>query len=90
MDPETPAPLPGSMSVPLWFQGEVVVAVVVVAVVLALVALALGSVRPGASERAEWQSWLAARSRHADAAPPARPGGAGPLGDGPARGARRT
>ena len=60
------------MTVPPWFQWEVVVAVVVVAVVLALVALVLGGARPGAAERAEWQAWLASRSvrEHPDLAPP--------------------
>lgn len=66
------------MSVPPWFQWEVVVAVVAVVVVLAVVALALGAVRPGAAERAEWQAWLDTRSvrQHRDGILPAP--GAGP------------
>lgn len=79
------------MTVPPWFQWEVVVAVVVVAVVLALVALALGGARPGAAERAEWQAWLASRSvrEHLD---PTVPSGAGrpAAGDGGSPGRSRS
>ncbi|RZU31825.1 hypothetical protein BKA19_1507 [Blastococcus saxobsidens] len=66
--------LPGSMTVPPWFQWEVVVAVVVVAAVLAVVALVLGGTRPGAAERAEWQAWLASRSAREHPYPAAPPG----------------
>ena len=64
MDPATTAPAPGSMTVPFLFQWEVLLAVVVVAMVLAVAFLVLWSTRTHAEDRAEWQAWLAARSRH--------------------------
>jgi hypothetical protein len=63
MAPPSPAPAPGSMTVALLFQWEVVATVLLVAAVLAVLAVVALSAAPGASDRSEWQRWLAARSR---------------------------
>ena len=64
VDPATTAPAPGSMTVPFLFQWEVLLAVVVVTMVVAVAFLVVWSARTHAEDRAEWQAWLGARSRH--------------------------
>ena len=59
----SPARAPGSMTVDVLFQWEVLATVVLVAAVLAVAAVVALSAAPGASDRSEWQRWLAARSR---------------------------
>ncbi|MGY1717571.1 MULTISPECIES: hypothetical protein [unclassified Blastococcus] len=75
MAPSSSAPAPGSMTVDVLFQWEVLATVVLVAAVLAIAAVVALSAAPGASDRSEWQRWLAARSRTG-----AEPGG--PRADG--------
>ena len=62
MAPSTPAPAPGSLTVPPLFGWEVILVVLVVVGVVAVAFVALGAMRAGRSDRSEWQAWLDARS----------------------------
>ncbi|WP_347056973.1 hypothetical protein ABC795_09720 [Blastococcus sp. HT6-30] len=59
----TPVPAPGSMTVPPLFDWHVLASVVILVALVAVATLFTLSARQGASGRAEWQQWLAARSR---------------------------
>ena len=59
--PTTP-PLPGSMTVPLWYGWEVVLGVGLLAVLGAVVFFVVTASGSAPRERAEWQAFLAARS----------------------------
>ena len=62
MTPATTPPAPGSMTVPLLFGWEAILVVLVVAVAVAVAFVAFGALRPGRSDRSEWQAWLETRS----------------------------
>jgi hypothetical protein len=83
MAPETTPPLPGGLTVPLFFGGEVLVTVVVILVVVGVAWLVLGLARAGTSEQAEWQAWLESRSgrRAASVEASGGPSGGGPAAD---------
>ena len=62
MAPVTTSPAPGSMTVPPLFGWEVILVVLVVLVAVAVAFVAFGAMRPGHSDRTEWQAWLDTRS----------------------------
>ncbi len=63
VDPSFPGSTaaPGDLTVPLTSGWQVVAAGVLLLLVAALVVLAVAAARTGASERSDWQAWLAAR-----------------------------
>jgi hypothetical protein len=62
-------PAPGDLTVPLTSGWQAVAAGVLLLLVAAVVVLAVAAARTGASERSDWQAWLAARpSRRTGAA----------------------
>ena len=62
MAPTTPLPAPGSMTVPPLFGWEFILVGLLVLVAVALAFVALDALRPGRSDRSEWQAWLETRS----------------------------
>ena len=58
----TTPPLPGSMTVPVWYGWEAILALLVLVVVAAGVFLLVSAAGKASSQRAEWQAMLAARA----------------------------
>lgn len=58
----TTPPLPGSMTVPVWYGWEAILGLLVLVVVAAVVFLLVSAAGKAASQREEWQAMLAARS----------------------------
>lgn len=63
--PITP-PLPGSMTVPLWYGWEAVLGVLLLAVLGAVVFFLVTASGSDSNQRSEWQAFLAARSGATD------------------------
>lgn len=59
--PTTP-PLPGSMTVPLWYGWEAILGLLLLAVLGAVVFFLVSASGSAPDERSEWQAFLAARS----------------------------
>ena len=58
----TTPPLPGSMTVPVWYGWEAILGLLVLAAVAAVVFFLVSAAGNAASQREEWQAMLAARS----------------------------
>jgi hypothetical protein len=64
MTPATPTPLPGSMTVPVWYGWQYLLVALVVVVVVTVVALLVLAAGRHESGRSDWQAWLQERSAH--------------------------
>lgn len=62
----TDPPLPGSMTVPIWYGWEVILAVLLLAVLGAVVFFLVTAARSDANQQVEWRAFLAARSTAPD------------------------
>jgi hypothetical protein len=70
MAPATTPPLPGSMTVPVWYGWQVILVLLVLAALAAVVFLVVTASGSGGSQRSEWRAWLEERSlSHGDADP---------------------
>jgi hypothetical protein len=58
----TTPPLPGSMTVPVWYGWEAILGLLVLAAVAAVVFFLVSAAGKAASQREEWREMLAARS----------------------------
>lgn len=78
MGPESNAPPPGSLTVPLLHGWGVLLVLLGLVIVIAVCFFLVSASSPSDSRSAEWRSWLDARSRTgnlADGAHPANPPG---------------
>jgi hypothetical protein len=66
MAPATTPLLPGSMTVPVWYGWEAILALLVLVIVAAVAFLVITATGSARSQRSEWRAWLDARTSAGD------------------------
>jgi hypothetical protein len=62
MAPVTTPPLPGSMTVPVWYGWQAILVLLVLVALAAVVFFVIAANGSAGSQRADWRAWLDERS----------------------------